>query len=91
MEFTAYIRQLVKIVFSSSAALGIVIGVALLIVGDTSANLDIEFEIEIIDSLWVVVGLPVLAVLAFLTVSPLSVLIYRLLPSARSADHARHA
>lgn len=84
MEFTAYIRQLVKIVFSSSLSLGLLIGIGFLIVGEISANFDIELEIERIDSLWVALGLPVLAVLVFLAVSPLSIFVYRLLPLSRS-------
>ena len=83
MNFREYIAQLAKIVISSSVALGLVIALALLIVGETSMNLEIGLEIETLDSLWVALGLPVLALLVFLAVSPLSLLIYRLLPSVR--------
>jgi uncharacterized BrkB/YihY/UPF0761 family membrane protein len=80
VNFGDYLRQLVKIVFSSSVALGLVIGIALLIVGETSMNFEVGLEIETIDSVWVALGLPLLAVLVFLAVSPLSIFIYRLLP-----------
>ena len=83
MNFGDYLRQLVKIVFTSSLALGLVIGIALLIVGETSMNFEIGLEIEMIDSLSVAVGLPLLAVIVFLAVSPLSIFIYRLLPTRR--------
>ncbi len=66
--------------FSSSVALGLVIGVAILATGETSANFDIGLELERIDSLWVAFGLPLLAVVVFLILSPLSVFVYRLLP-----------
>lgn len=83
MKFGDYIAQLAKIVFSSSVALGLVIALALLIVGETSMNFEVGLEIETLDSLWVALGLPVLALLVFLAVSPLSLLIYRLLPSVK--------
>jgi uncharacterized BrkB/YihY/UPF0761 family membrane protein len=86
VNYSDYLRQLVKIVFSSSVALGLVIGIALLIVGETSMNFEIGLEIEMIDSVWVALGLPLLAVLVFLAVSPLSIFIYRLLPRRRNLD-----
>jgi len=86
VNYSDYLRQLVKIVFSSSVALGLVIGIALLIVGETSMNFEIGLEIEMIDSVWVALGLPLLAVLVFLAVSPLSIFIYRLLPRRRNED-----
>jgi hypothetical protein len=90
MDFANYIRALTKIVISSSLSLGLIIAIGILVLGETSMNFEIGLEIETIDSLWVALGLPVLALIIFLAVSPLSLLIYRLLPSvkrvANSAD-----
>lgn len=79
MGFGSYLVLLLKIVISSSLTLGLLAGVVILLVGETSMNLEIGLEIEAIDGLWVLLGLPVIGVLVFVVISPISFLIYRLL------------
>ena len=42
-------------------------------------NFEIGLEIEAIDGLWVFLGLPVIAVVAFVVISPISFVVHRIL------------
>jgi len=75
MSFKAYLKRLLKIVVSSSLALALLIAIAILVVGRVSGNLEFEVEIERIDALWVLLGLPIIATLLFIILSPISYLI----------------
>jgi len=83
ITFGNYIKQLVRIGLSSSLALGIVVGLLLLVVGGTTAEIDLTFEFGAFDGIWFVIGLPILTILVCLIISPLSFGIHRL-PSIRS-------
>ena len=50
-SFTTYLKRLLKIVLSSSLALALLIGIAILVVGGASGNLEFDVEIERIDAL----------------------------------------
>jgi len=76
-SFTTYLKRLLKIVLSSSLALALLIGIAILVVGGASGNLEFDVEIERIDALWVLLGLPIVAALFFTILSPISYLISR--------------
>ena len=76
-SFTTYLKRLLKIVLSSSLALALLIGIAILVVGGASGNLEFDVEIERIDALWVLLGLPIIAELIFTILSPISYLISR--------------
>lgn len=88
MTFGNYIKQLVKIGFSASLALGAVIGVLLIVLGETTAEIDLTLEFEALDGIWFLVGVPVIMTLIFLLLSPLSYGIYRLL-TRRRGDESR--
>jgi hypothetical protein len=79
VSFGIYARQLLGIVTSSSLALGLIAGIALLVHGDFTMNLEGEFEFGRYDGLWLIFGLPVVSTLIFGVLSPLSFLISRLL------------
>lgn len=71
--------MLLKIITSSSLTIALLACILILLVGKTSMNFEIGLEIESIDGFWVLLGLPVIATLAFIMISPISFLIYRLL------------
>jgi len=50
----------------------------LLLIGETSANVDLGFDLGAFDGFWLIFGLPIIAVLVFAFLSPLSFLILRL-------------
>ena len=86
MTFGNYIKQLLKIGFSATLALGAAIGLLLLILGETTAEIDLTLEFEAIDGIWFLIGVPVIMTLVFLLLSPLSYGIYRLLTRRRGDD-----
>ena len=59
--------------------LGLIVGIALLVAGETTMEIDLTFEFGPFDGIWWILGLPVLSVLVFVILSPLSFLIHRLL------------
>lgn len=77
ISFGTYLRLLLTIVISSSLTLGLLVGAVILLVGETSVNLEIGLEIEPIDALWLLLGLPAIGVLLFVVISPISFLIYK--------------
>ncbi len=85
MSIGRYVKQLCMIVFSSSLALGLILGTALLIVGKTSMGVDFTFDFGALDGIWLMLGLPLAAVLIFVILSPLSFLLYKLISKARFA------
>ena len=86
ISFGNYIKQLGRFVFSSSLALGLVAGASLLIAGETTMEIDLTFEFGPFDGIWWIIGLPVLAGLVFVILSPLSYLIHRQFPGRRTRD-----
>lgn len=79
MTFGNHVKQLIHAGLYVSVALGIVIGVALFISGGTEAEIDLTLEFDRYDGVWFVVGLPLLALLVSLLLSPLSYGIHWLL------------
>lgn len=84
ISFRQYIKQLCLFVVTSSFVLALIIGVALLFYGDGSMNVDGDVEFGDFDGLIVILGLPLLAVLLFVVLSPLSFLVYRALSRKRA-------
>ncbi len=86
MRFGSYIKHLVKIVLASSLALGLVLGISIFVSGETSMNIDLTLDFHAVDGVWVILGLPVLSILLFSLLSPLSFFIHGLL-SRRTPDN----
>jgi hypothetical protein len=84
ISFSSYIKQLFKFVLSSSVVLGLIVGLALLITGETTMEIDLTFEFGPFDGFWWMLGVPVLAILVFVILSPLSFLIHRQLTKKQS-------
>jgi hypothetical protein len=78
INFSTYIAALLRIVFSSAVCLGLLVAAIILIVGETSISLDITLDIKRSYSVWVLLGLPIIAILLFAILSPISFLIYKL-------------
>ena len=79
MSFGNYLKQLVRVVLSSSLALGVVLGVLVFIAGETTAEINLTLDFEAIDGLWMILGSPALFILVFLLLSPISFFIHELL------------
>jgi len=77
ISFRNYIGQLVRFILSSSLVLGLIVGISLLVAGETTMEADLTFEFDRLDGLWYIVGLPVAAIVVFTILSPFSFLIDR--------------
>ncbi len=66
-------------ILSSSLVLGLVLGIILLLLGEVSMNIDGDLEFGALDGFWLILALPVLSILVFVLLSPLSFLIHKLL------------
>ena len=86
VRFPVYFRQLLTVVFSSSLIVALIAGILLLMVGETTANFDIGFEISAFDGFLVMVGLPILLVTVCVLLSPLSFVIYKLISKGMSRN-----
>ena len=53
-------------------------------IGEISMNVNGNIEIGAFDGFWVILGMPIVATLVLVLVSPLSFLIHKLLPEKRS-------
>ncbi len=91
MRFGSYIKHLVKIVLASSLALGLVLGVSIFLSGETSMNIDLTLDFDAVDGIWVILGLPVLSLLVFSLLSPLSFFIHGLISKRTREDVLRDA
>ena len=84
MPFRRYLGQLCIFVLSSSLTLGLMLGISLLIAGESSMDVDLDLDFGVFDGLWLILGLPVLSIIIFTILSPLSFFVHRLL-SRRAA------
>jgi len=80
----SYIKQLAMIVFSSSFVLGLIPGIALLVTGETSMEVDLTFEFERLDGIWFMLGVPLVSLLVFTLLSPASFLLYKMFSMKRT-------
>lgn len=79
MRFGNYLKTLLKFTISSSLSVGILACMFIVLVGETSMNFEIGLDVEAMDGLWVLLGVPAVVVLVVAVISPISFLIYRLL------------
>ena len=91
MRFGSYIKHLVKIVLASSLALGLVLGISIFVSGETSMNIDLTVDFNAVDGVWVILGMPVLSILLFSLLSPLSFFIHGLLSKRTTENAPRNA
>lgn len=91
MRYGRYIKNLLKTVISSSLALGLIIGVAIIVNGETTAEIDLTLDFDEMVGVGVILGLPVLSILIFSLLSPLSFFIHKILSIRKSENVPRDA
>jgi len=84
MTYSNYLKQLCKFVLSSSVVLGAVVGTANLIADESTADVDLEIDIGGFGGLWLIPGLPLVSILVFVLLSPLSFWFHKLLSKKTS-------
>lgn len=84
ISYFNYVLELSKYVLTSSAVLGVILGAVMLVSGEGSVNLDLEFDFDALDGLSVMFGLPLVFLLLFALLSPLSFWVHSLVLKQRS-------
>lgn len=84
MRFRGYLAGTMRGAFSSSLALGVVLGVLVLATGGAEGEVSLDIDLSRGDSFWFFLGVPVLISALFLFVSPLSYFIYRVVFRGKS-------
>jgi len=84
MSFSSYLKQLCMFVLSSSLVLGLILGISFLVAGETTMNVDGDITIGAFDGFWLIIALPLVSILLFLLLSPLSLLVPKLLSKRRA-------
>ena len=84
MSFGTYTKQLCLFVLSSSLVLGLILGISFLVNGKTTMNVDGDITLGAFDGFWLIIALPLLSLLVFVLLSPLSFLVHKLLIRKRA-------
>ena len=76
MGFGHYFRMSTKVVLAVSLAPGPLLGLLVLLTGEGNVNLDLEIESRG-DAVWIIISLPLAALLTSWLLTPLSFLLHR--------------
>jgi len=76
VKFGKYVALQSKVVFSSSLALGLVLGILVLAFGGAEGSITLDIDISRSDSIWFLLGVPSILTLLFLIVTPRSFLVH---------------
>ncbi|MEM1189996.1 MAG: hypothetical protein AAF933_04460 [Pseudomonadota bacterium] len=90
MSFREFLGAALRGALLTGLAIALILGVAIAVNGSAHADFQVDLELERFDGLWLVVLFPLLLWLLTLLVSPLSYLLWRLLPKPRR-DQSRDA
>jgi hypothetical protein len=82
MKFAEHVKQTLRATATLSLALAGLVAVIVVAASGMEIQFDVEFERS--DAIWILLGLPLMALAACLLLSPLSFLFERLLFSRRS-------
>ena len=77
--FGGYFGMLWKVILTSTFPVALIIGIVMLFSGGSEMHIDGDIDLGTFGALWVLLALPIVALLAFLIFSPLSYPLYRLL------------
>ena len=86
--FRSYFKDLCVTISISTLVLGVILGIAMLVVGETSLSANFTFDFGRFDGIWLMLLLPILATLVFAILSPLSYLVCHLVTKKNPAAAA---
>jgi hypothetical protein len=79
MKFNGYIGHLTKFTLPTTVILGLVLGSLVLVTGGAEGSITLDIDLSAVDSIWFVLGTPVLLTSVFLLLSPVSYCVHLLL------------
>ena len=83
MKFGKYVVIQLKVAFSSSLAIGLVLGIVVLVIGRAEGTITLDIDISRSDSVWFLLGVPSTVTLLFLIFTPISFFVYASISRAR--------
>ena len=78
LSFTRFWRRSALTAACAGGALGVVLVVIAILITEGSAHVDVEISLDLASALWSLLLIPLLLLLVFTVLSPLSWLLYRL-------------
>ena len=76
MKFKSYLVELTKYVLSTSLVLGLVLGILILATGGVEGSITLDIDFSAVDSIWFLLGTPILLTTVLLLVSPLAYFVH---------------
>lgn len=83
MEFGKYVVLQLKVAFSSSLAIGLVLGILVLVIGRAEGSITLDIDVSRSDSVWFLLGVPSAITLLFLIFTPVSFFVFTSISRAR--------
>lgn len=77
MKFGKFIAAQLQHAVSFSLSLGLLAGLLVLLIGRAEGSITLDIDITYIDSIWFLLGIPLVVIVLFLLCSPLSYFIHR--------------
>ncbi len=76
MKFGKFVALQLKSAFCSATALGLLLGILIMVIGQVKGSITLEIELSRSDSVWFLLGVPLTVTLLFLLVTPVSFLVH---------------
>ena len=76
MKFGKYVVLQLKIAFSASLVIGLVLGMLILVNGGATGAITLDIELSPFDSVWFFLGVPSTVTLLFLLFTPVSYFVH---------------
>ncbi len=77
MGFGKYFSQQLKFALCSSLAMGLVVGLVVLVTGGVEGAVTLDIDLGYSDAVWLLLGIPTVVIALFALVSPLAFLIHK--------------
>jgi hypothetical protein len=72
VKFKNFVSELTQYALSASLVLGLILGILVLVTGGAEGSITLDIDFSAIDSIWFILGTPVLLTAIFLLISPLA-------------------
>jgi len=76
MKFGEYVVLQLQVAFSSSLAIGLVLGILVLVTGGAEGTITLDIDLAPSDSMWLLLGVPSTVTLLFLVITPVSFFVH---------------
>ena len=82
MKFGKYVALQLKVAFSLSLAIGLVLSILILVIGGAEGTISLDIDLSPPDSVWFLLGVPSAVTLLFLIITPVSFFVHAAISQA---------